>query len=175
MGKKIKQISAMPMAAPPGTTVIDGGGRVLMPGLTDAHWHMVMAPNTLDNLTKADPGLMYAHAVAEVRRTVLRGFTTVRDVGGPTFGVKEAIDAGVIPGPRVYPSGAFISQTSGHGDFAPAYARAKALGGRASPLEALGAFVVADGVTGVLPAVREQLKKGASQINIGADGCSNSR
>lgn len=64
---------------------------------------------------------MYANTVAEAQRTILRGFTTVRDMAGPTFGIKTAIDTGVIPGPHVYPSGALISQTAGHGDFSPAY------------------------------------------------------
>jgi imidazolonepropionase-like amidohydrolase len=131
---------------------------------------MIFAPNTLANLDAADPGLMYANAVAEADRTLLRGFTTVRDTGGPTFGLKAAIDAGVIPGPRVYPSGALISQTSGHGDFAPPYAKPKALDGHLSHLEELGAFSVADGVPQVMAAVREQLKKGASQIKIAAGG-----
>jgi imidazolonepropionase-like amidohydrolase len=170
VGSKIKQISPDPITAPPESTVIDGSGRVLIPGLTDAHWHMMIAPNTLSNLESADPGLMYANAVAEAERTLLRGFTTVRDVGGSTFGMKAAIDTGVVPGPRVYPSGAFISQTSGHGDFAPSYARPKEFGGGPSHYEDLGEFVVADGVDGVLAAVREQLKKGASQIKIGAGG-----
>jgi imidazolonepropionase-like amidohydrolase len=120
VGSKIQRISPDPISAPPDSDSLDGDGRVLMPGLTDVHWHMMFAPNTRENLEMADPGLMYANAVAE--QTLLRGFTTVRDIGVASFGVKAAIDSGVIPGPRVYPSGAFISQTSGHGDFAPFYA-----------------------------------------------------
>ena len=170
VGNKIKQIASNSITPPAGSQVIDGGGRVLMPGLTDAHWHMVFAPNSLANLDAADTGLMYANAVMEAERTLLRGFTTVRDIGGPTFGIKTAIDTGVIPGPRVYPSGAFVSQTSGHGDFAPLYAKPKVLGDQLSHFEDLGAFSVADGVPAVMAAVREQLKKGASQIKIGAGG-----
>ena len=64
-----------------------------------------MRPTLLANLEKADPGLMYANAVAEAHRTLMRGFTTVRDVGGSTFSLKAAIDSGVIPGPGVFPSG----------------------------------------------------------------------
>lgn len=167
-GRTITQVSARAITAPPNVRVIDGGGRVLMPGLTDAHWHMTIAPNTLSQLD--DAGLMYANAVAEARRTVLRGFTTVRDTGGPTFGIKAAIDAGSILGPRVYPSGALVSQTAGHGDFAPAYEHPKALGGRPSHLENLGVFAVADGVPEVLAATRAQLKKGASQVKLAAGG-----
>jgi imidazolonepropionase-like amidohydrolase len=166
--RKIKRISSTPIAAPPGAQVIDGGGRVLMPGLTDAHWHMTVAPNPPEQLT--NPGLMYANTVAEARRTLMRGFTTVHDMAGPTFGIKEAIDSGVIPGPRVYPSGALISQTSGHGDFAPPWQRPKELGGQPSREEELGFFTVADGVPEVLAAVRAQLKKGASQIKLAAGG-----
>lgn len=170
IGSKIKQISSATITPPAQATVIDAGGRVLMPGLTDAHWHMTMAGSTLQDLDAADPGLMYANAVAEARATLLRGFTTVRDMAGPTFGLKAAIDAGTIPGPRVYPSGALISQTAGHGDFAPPYAVPKILGGHASHDEQLAAFTVADGVPEVLGAVREQLKKGASQIKLAASG-----
>jgi imidazolonepropionase-like amidohydrolase len=106
-----------------------------MAGLTDAHWHMTMAANTIENMQFADTGLMYANTVAEAQRTLLRAFTTGRDVGGPSFGIKAAIDTGVIPGSRVYPSGALISQTAGHGDFAPAYARSFTIGGRPSHFE----------------------------------------
>lgn len=169
-GSKIKQISASPIVAPRDGTVIDGSGRVLMPGLTDAHWHMTMVANTIADLEQADTGLMYANTVAAAGRTLLRGFTTVRDMAGPTFGIKQAIDKGVIAGPRVYPSGALISQTAGHGDFAPPYEPPKVLGGAASRLEQIGVFTVADGVPEVLGAVREQLKKGASQIKLAAGG-----
>ena len=102
--RKIRQISSGAITGPPDSTVIDGRGRVLMPGLSDAHWHMVFAPNTMANMEAADTGLMYANAVAEAERTLLRGFTTIRDTGGPTFGLKAAIDAGAIPGPRVFPN-----------------------------------------------------------------------
>lgn len=169
-GSKIKQISSAPITPPAHSTVIDARGRVLMPGLTDAHWHMTMAASTLQDLDAADPGLMYANAVAEATATLLRGFTTIRDMAGPTFGLKAAIDAGTIPGPRIYPSGALISQTAGHGDFAPSYSVPKILGGHASHYEDLGIFTVADGVPEVLGAVRQQLKKGASQIKLAASG-----
>jgi imidazolonepropionase-like amidohydrolase len=87
----------------------------------------------------------------------------VRDVAGPVFEIKAAIDAGIIPGPRVCASGALISQTSGHGDFVPSYGRPRSFGGRAAHLEELGSFTVSDGVPHVLPAVREQLKKGRAR------------
>ncbi|MES2414196.1 MAG: amidohydrolase family protein [Pseudomonadota bacterium] len=170
IGEKIAEISAGPIQPPPGAQIIDGAGRVLMPGMTDAHWHMVFAPNTLANMTAADTGLMYAYAVAEAERTLMRGFTTVRDVGGPTFGLKQAIDAGGIPGPRVYPSGALISQTAGHGDFAPPYDDPRTLGGAVSRYEQIGAFVIANGPAEVAAAVRVQLKRGASQVKLALGG-----
>lgn len=141
-----------------------------MPGLMDAHWHMVFAPNTMANMEAADTGLMYANAVAEAERTLLRGFTTIRDTGGPTFGLKQAIDSGAIPGPRVYPSGALIPQTAGHGDFGPAYGLPVTLGGRPSRFEEIGAFTVANGLPEVEAAVRLQLKRGASQVKIALGG-----
>ena len=170
LGNKIKQISVAAITPPAGAQVIDAGGRVLMPGLSDAHWHMTMAANTMADLQQADTGLMYANTIAEAQRTLLRGFTTVRDVAGPTFGIKAAIDSGVILGPRVYPSGALISQTAGHGDMSPVYARPFTIGGHPSHFEDIGEFIVANGVPEVLGAVRDNLKKGASQIKIAVGG-----
>ena len=97
--------------------VIDCGGRTLMPGMIDAHWHSILAG--ISQVVAMTADIPYVHLVAaqEAERTVLRGFTTVRDVGGPSFALKRAIDEGRIPGPRIYPSGAMVSQTSGHGDF----------------------------------------------------------
>ncbi|MCC3263681.1 hypothetical protein LLE87_36515, partial [Paenibacillus polymyxa] len=64
-----------------------------------------------------DPAYLNIVAGVEARKTLMRGFTTVRDLGGSAFSLKQAVDQGVIPGPRIYPSGAMISVTSGHGDF----------------------------------------------------------
>lgn len=169
-GSKISEVSEKPLTAPDGARRIDADGRVLMPGMSDAHWHMIFAPNTMDAMLEADTGLMYTNAVAEAESTLLRGFTTVRDVGGPTFGLKKAIDAGSVPGPRVFPSGALISQTAGHGDFSPAYAAPVTLGGRPSRFDEIGVFAVANGPAEVQAAVRAQLKRGASQIKLALGG-----
>lgn len=169
-GNRIERVSTDAIPPPENYTVIDGGGRVLMPGLSDAHWHMVFAPNTLPNMLAADTGLMYANAVAEAERTLMRGFTTIRDTGGPTFGLKQAIDTGVIPGPRVFPSGALISQTAGHGDFGDIFGRPVTLGGRPSRFEEIGAFTVANGVPEVEAAVRMQFRRGASQVKLALGG-----
>jgi imidazolonepropionase-like amidohydrolase len=153
-------------AATDGVQVIDGDGRVLMPGLTDAHCHVMMMCHSLDEMTTADIGLIYANTVAAAKRTLMRGFTTVRDTGGPMVGIQQAIDRGVIPGPRIYPSGAMISQTSGHGDFSMTYDVPTALGGVRPRGESVGMSLVADGRDRVLAATREQLKEGATQIKL---------
>ena len=89
---------------------IDGGGRVLMPGLIDAHWHAMLASMPIAAMMTADIGYLNLLAGEQATRTLHRGFTTVRDAGGPSFGLKRAIDDGTVAGPRIYPSGAFISQ-----------------------------------------------------------------
>jgi imidazolonepropionase-like amidohydrolase len=158
------------LPTPSGATVVDGGGRVLMPGLIDAHWHAFMGPNTLNDLLAADEGYLHTVAAAEATATLLRGFTTIRDAAGPVFGLKRAIDEGRLPGPRVYPSGAMISQTSGHGDFRTRPERPRRFGGQLSRGELLGAVLLADGAAEVTTAVREQLRLGASQIKLAAGG-----
>src|SRR5437764_8850662 len=92
------------VTAPAGAREIDGGGRVLMPGLIDAHWHTMLCANTLADVSNPDLGYLMLNAGAEAQRTLLRGFTAVRDVGGPAFALKRAIDEGTVIGPRIYPS-----------------------------------------------------------------------
>jgi len=169
-GDRIEQIADAVPDNGDDVTVIDGGGRMLVPGLTDAHMHLMGTCNTLVEMMTADLGLLYAKTVAEAERTLLRGFTTIRDIGGPVFGIKAAIDQGAIPGPRIYPSGALISQTAGHGDFSMLYDQATALGGAPTRGEAIGFTRIADGPDRVTAAVREQLKQGASQVKLMAGG-----
>jgi imidazolonepropionase-like amidohydrolase len=112
---------------PPGTQVtrLQGGGRTLMPGLIDVHTHIMFATlSPVETLTSdlAYVGIAGAKAAEEM---LLRGFTSIRDMGGPAFGLKRGIDRGLAVGPRIWPSGAFISQTGDHGDFhLPTSARA---------------------------------------------------
>jgi imidazolonepropionase-like amidohydrolase len=115
----IERISVrpIPIDANAKVRIIAGEGRVLMPGLIDAHWHASMAATSQMVLMTADPNYLQLLAARQAEATLMRGFTTVRDLGGPVFGLKRAIDEGVVIGPRIFPSGAFISQTSGHGDF----------------------------------------------------------
>jgi imidazolonepropionase-like amidohydrolase len=149
--------------------VIDGVGRTLMPGLIDAHWHMFNALTMPDILTAH---LEYNHAkiAVEAEKTLLRGFTTIREPGGNSFGLKRAIDEGILVGPRILPSGAPISQTSGHFDFTQPWEPPKRLGGQPSRPEAYGMLRVVDGVDDALAAARFNLKQGASQVKIAGGG-----
>ena len=166
------RISALPLAGqgPQDAERIDCGGRAVIPGLIDAHWHSTLvAVSQIVALTQ-DPGFVHLMAGREAGATLMRGFTTVRDVGGPAFGLQMAIDRGAVSGPRILPSGAMISQTSGHGDFRMISELPRMPSTPASHTEAMGAVAIADGVDEVLRRTREQLLRGASQIKIMAGG-----
>ncbi|MDN5761813.1 MAG: amidohydrolase family protein [Microlunatus sp.] len=169
---RITGVSSSPIGDAPGqrTTVVNGEGRVLMPGLSDAHVHLVGNANTFMDFITGTEGHLAINGLAEAKRMLLRGFTTVRDMAGDTASIKAAIDRGAFPGPRIYPSQAAISQSSGHGDFSFVYETPTALGGTQSRAESVGFMRVADGPERVLAAVREQLKKGASQIKLMVGG-----
>ena len=169
VGNKIEKIGG-DIAAPEKATVIDAGGRVLMPGLIDAHWHAMLVRPTPAEAVTWDVGYANLVAGAEATDTLLRGFTTVRDVGGPAFGLKRAIDEGVVAGPRIYPSGAVITVTSGHGDFRQPFELPRTLGSARTRMEQLGASMVADSPDEVRLRVREQLMLGATQIKLTAGG-----
>ncbi len=149
---------------------IDCGGRAVIPGLIDAHWHSTLvAVSQLVALTQ-DPGFIHLMSGREAGATLMRGFTTVRDVGGPAFGLQMAIDRGAVAGPPIFPSWTMLSQTSGHGDFRMISEVPRMPGTAASHTEAMGAVAIADGVDEVLRRTREQLLRGASQIKIMAGG-----
>ena len=152
------------------TKIIEGGGRTLMPGMIDAHTHIMMQEIPMSVAMTADIGYITLVAGRAATDTLMRGFTSIRDMGGPTFGVKMAIDQGILPGPRIYPSGAFISQSGGHGDFRMPYEIPKVIGGPLSHAEVMGVAAIADGPDEVLLRTREQLMKGASQIKLMAGG-----
>ena len=169
-GNVIERISTAPVAAEPGVTVIAGGGGTLMPGLIDAHWHAMLIRPTPAEAIAGDIGFNNLAAGAEATDTLMRGFTTVRDVGGPIFGLKRAIDLGIVPGPRIYPSGAMITITGGHGDFRQLSDLPRTIGGLLSRMEQIGGSVVADSPDEVRLRTREQLMQGASQIKLTAGG-----
>lgn len=167
----ISKISISPLSSNDSDViVIDGKGKFLMPGMIDAHWHSFMSANTMMDMLMGETSFLYIRATKESEKTLFRGFTTVRDLAGPVFGMKKAIDMKLVPGPRIYPSGAMVSQTAGHGDFRflsdPPRMSATAI----TRPEAEGVSIVADGEYEVLVAVREQLRKGASQIKLAAGG-----
>jgi imidazolonepropionase-like amidohydrolase len=171
---KIKTISPSTItdALTANTTKINGNGRVLMPGLIDNHVHIIMTASSLTdllnpNMTEVE---LQAKATKEAEEMLLRGFTTVRDLGGPVFQLKANIDQGKTKGPRIYPSGAMISQTSGHADFRSLTERPRRFGGKLSRAEEMGAAIIADGRDEILTATRENLRWGASQIKLMAGG-----
>jgi imidazolonepropionase-like amidohydrolase len=167
-GNVIERITASSIAPEASSTVIEGGGRTLMPGLIDNHWHAMLIRVTPAE-SFGDVGYNNILAGAEATDTLMRGFTTVRDVGGPVFGLKRAIDEGIVPGPRIYPSGAIITVTSGHGDFRQLTDLPRAIG-VLTRMEQLGAAMVADSPDEVRLRSREQLMQGASQIKLTAGG-----
>jgi imidazolonepropionase-like amidohydrolase len=167
-GRLIKEIG--PSLGATGAAVIDGGGRTLMPGLMDAHVHLALVrrPGGIRN----DYDWMYVGALAneQAREMLLRGFTTVRDIGGPTVGLHRAIEEGQIVGPRVFSSGPYITQTSGHGDFRNYNEPHPGITGELSLMERQGWLIMADGPAEVTRAVREALRYGAKQIKMMAGG-----
>lgn len=118
----------------------------------------------------ADIGYVNLVGAKTANEMLMRGFTSIRDLGGPSFSLKRAIDEGLIPGPRIYPSGAFISQTSGHGDFRMLYELPRTIGGPPSHMEQIGVAAIADSPDEVRLRARENLMKGASQIKLMAGG-----
>lgn len=171
-GNIITKISAGPIATDRSmnTTIIDGKGQFLMPGLIDAHYHCMFANVSQMVVLSKDFGFVAIMAAANAKEMLMRGFTSVRDMGGPVFGLKDAIDAGVTPGPRIWPSGAFISQTGGHGDFRLPYEIPKGANEPLSYSERIRAAAIADGTSAVLLRAREQLMAGASQLKLMAGG-----
>jgi imidazolonepropionase-like amidohydrolase len=169
-GNRIKRIAAGDVTSPEGARMIDCGGRVMMPGLIDAHWHTMFAALPLNALLSADIGYIFLAASAQAERTLMRGFTTVRDLGGPSFALKQAIDEGLVAGPRIFPSGAMITTTGGHGDMRPLADLPRSPGGPLSYTELTGGAYIADSADEVRLRVREQLVLGASQIKLVGGG-----
>lgn len=168
-GNKISAVDTTNSPPPSGATVVNCRNGVLLPGLIDAHWHTIFAAVPLNILLAGDQGIVFAASTAEAERTLLRGFTTVRDLGGPVFSFKQAVDGGIIPGPRIYPSGTMVTPSGGHGDLRlPTEIPRDA--GRLSTSELMGAAAIVDSVGDIRMRVREQLRQGASQIKIVGSG-----
>lgn len=165
-GERIAEVSATPIHAPH-ATVIDVTGKTVMPGLIDLHVHVLASLANL-GLNAVQPNVLVAFRAMPIMRGMLeRGFTTVRDAGGADWGLSQAVATGLIPGPRIFPSGKALSQTGGHGDFRP---RSDVLEPCSCAFRAGAIARVVDGVDAVRLAVREEIQKGATQIKIMASG-----
>jgi imidazolonepropionase-like amidohydrolase len=171
-GNKIISISSETIPKTSSTTIINGQGKTLMPGLIDVHVHMIFSAMTMNELLSPNlnQDMIIEKASIQAERMLMRGFTAVRDVGGPSFLLKTAIDKGQIKGPRIWPSGATISQTAGHGDLRGPEEKSRRFFGKPSRAEIFGATFIADGRDEVLTATRENLRFGASQIKLMAGG-----
>ncbi|MCO5567063.1 hypothetical protein L7F22_020748 [Adiantum nelumboides] len=148
--------------------VIDVGGRYVLPGLCDAHVHVTAVTADLHELTQFPPSLVIARATKVLRKMLLRGFTTVRDVGGCDWGLAKAVEEGSISGPRILFSGSALSQTGGHGDFR--LPSEDQLCGCSCSRSSVNLGRVCDGVPEVRKAARDELRKGASQLKIMVSG-----
>jgi imidazolonepropionase-like amidohydrolase len=163
----IGKVSGETIETPADAIVIAGNNRILTPGFIDLHVHLGM---------HSPPGNSYEHATAVGARSVAvakffldHGFTTVRDAGGTHPDLARAFNSGQLYGPRVFPSGAIVSQTAGHGDWRSRHDPNPALTG-GSPYMVADNAIIADGVDATLVAVRENLKNGATQIKIMGGG-----
>jgi imidazolonepropionase-like amidohydrolase len=171
VGNLIKTISLASIAEPADSDItrIQGNGRTLMPGLIDAHTHMMMNSLPMTALMVNDIGFINIAAAQSAGAMLQRGYTSVRDLGGPVFSLKKSIDMGMVVGPRIWPSGAMISQTGGHADFRLPIELPSAPG-TFTYAERNGVAAIADGVDEVQKRAREQLALGASQIKLMAGG-----
>jgi imidazolonepropionase-like amidohydrolase len=168
----ISKISTGPIAYDKSgfTKIIDGKGKFLMPGLIDAHTHVMMESLGMAELLYSDIEFITVNAVKSVEKDLMQGFTTFRDLAGPAVGIQQSIDRGLIIGPRIYPSGAMISQTAGHGDFLLPNAVPRDAAANLDFTERFNFGIIADGPDQVIKRVREQLRMGATQIKLAAGG-----
>ena len=143
-------------------------GRTLMPGLIDAHAHVVLGNYNLRRLEDIPPTLMTAQAAQVMRGMLDRGFTSIRDAGGADWGLAKAVEDGLLAGPRLFISGRALSQTGGHGDFRPRTQDTVEPCGFAHPVHFASRIV--DGPEAVVSATRDELRRGASQIKVMASG-----
>ena len=166
----IKEISKDEIRANSNATIIDGGNRVLTPGFIDAHTHIALiAP--FDELENEYSGVYVGAAGGQMAENMLmRGFTTVRDAGGASIGIQRAIDDGWFKGPRIFSSGAFVTQTSGHLDMHDRNEPHRHVGGFPSRAEMIGHFVTVDGKDEMLAAIRENFRQGATQTKLATNG-----
>ncbi|MEP3034121.1 MAG: amidohydrolase family protein, partial [Pseudoruegeria sp.] len=164
-GNLIKTVSADAIDAPD-AYMVDGEGRTLMPGLIDMHSHLCFRNGMLEFRDNYDQMAAGAYTAIAMQDYLDQGFTTARDAGCNILGVAKAVNNGIIPGPRVFPSGAFLSQTGGHADTGSF----NDVPGDVDDLEAHMVGFIADGVPEVTKATRHNLRAGATQIKVMAGG-----
>ena len=165
-GDRIREVSDAPIKSGTART-IDLKGRTLMPGLIDAHVHVLAVDLPLDRLSDRPVTLLTLQAAKVLEGMLQRGFTTIRDAGGADGGLAEAVEEGLVHGPRIFPSGMALSQTGGHGDVRP---RTQSVETCACCAGGLAGSRIADGVAECRRAARDELRKGATQIKILASG-----
>jgi len=166
-GNTIKKVRASASDAHEEAKIVDGNGRILMPGLIDSHVHfnMMLIPGGIPGIEAANWEQLGGLAMVSAREYIMSGFTTVRDLGGMGVGYKKVIDSGMAAGPRVYAAGTFISQTSGHGDF-----RIGSQPAGTSNAEKLRITALADGVPEVLKVTRENFANGSAFVKLMVGG-----
>jgi imidazolonepropionase-like amidohydrolase len=163
---RIREVSERSIKAPE-ASAIDCGGRTLMPGLIDSHVHVVLSEVFIRQLENVPLTLMTARAMVAMRAMLDRGFTTVRDTGGADWGLKAAVDQGLIEGPRLFIAGKAIGPTGGHADAR----RRTDPGAPCHCCNALAfAMATADGDAEVRKAVREEMRQGCDQVKIMMSG-----
>jgi len=163
--ERIVEVSDAEIRAPQARR-IELGGRTLMPGLIDAHVHAVITTMNLAAMSSRPPSLVALEAGKILEGMLRRGFTSVRDAGGADRGLAEAVERGLVAGPRVFYAGRVLSQTGGHGDFAGLDDQPLC----ACQIRSSGFSHVADGVAAVRKAAREELRRGAHHVKIMASG-----
>lgn len=161
-GDEIREISERPISAPESARRLDAGGRVVMPGLIDAHFHAYATTAQIPALERVPPSLLAHQARPVLEAALQRGFTTVRDAAGADAGLAAAVECGLIDGPRIFFGGRALTMTGGHGDTRQSY---EPCGCDSSVLSQ-----VVDGVDEVRRVVRDELRKGANQIKIFVSG-----
>jgi imidazolonepropionase-like amidohydrolase len=169
-GELIKEVSAKPIKTQ-SAQVVDCGKRTLMPGLIDCHVHVFLSEVNIRNLENIPLTLMTARAADLMRGMIDRGFTTVRDTGGADWGIKTAVETGLIAGPRLFISGRAIGPTGGHSDSRRRTDGSSPGGASCGCCNAMVySMAIVNGPDEVRKTVREQMRQGADQVKIMCSG-----